>query len=125
MMQKELGHKRIDLFKADIEGYEFGMFENWPKLSADGADQILLPMQVLVEVHFRTHFQDLLPPHLRNQKKRSQEFRSPVHMVELQQHLLEMGYVVVYRDDNRMCKHCTELTLVRVQCPQTGVYQIM
>jgi hypothetical protein len=33
-----------------------------------------------------------------------------------------MGYVVTNRDDNKKCKHCTELTLLRARCPGTGVY---
>ena len=37
-------------------------------------------------------------------------------MIQLQEHLLKMGYVVSIRDDNKRCKHCTELTLLRVQC---------
>ena len=44
-------------------------------------------------------------------------------MVELQDHLLHMGYIVVVRDDNQRCRHCTELTLLRVRCPGTGVYR--
>ena len=43
-------------------------------------------------------------------------------LVHLQQHFLRMGYVVSNRDDNRRCRHCTELTLVRARCPNTGMY---
>ena len=46
----------------------------------------------------------------------------PPEMVELQAHLLRMGYVVVERDDNMACLGCTELTLIRAGCPQEGVY---
>ena len=40
-------------------------------------------------------------------------------MIQLQTHLLRMGYATVIRSDNRMCAHCTELTLIRIKCPAT------
>jgi hypothetical protein len=50
-MQQRLGHKRIDLLKVDIEGWEFPLFESWPDLyRATESEHILLPMQLLVEV---------------------------------------------------------------------------
>jgi hypothetical protein len=50
-MQQRLGHKRIDLLKVDIEGWEFPLFESWPELSLPkDSEGILLPMQLLVEV---------------------------------------------------------------------------
>ena len=47
---------------------------------------------------------------------------SAMDLVELQNHLLHMGYIVVNRADNPRCTGCTELTLMRVRCPGTGVY---
>jgi hypothetical protein len=50
-MQQRLGHKRIDLLKVDIEGWEFPLFESWPELAyTKDSERILLPMQLLVEV---------------------------------------------------------------------------
>jgi hypothetical protein len=50
-MQQRLGHKRIDLLKVDIEGWEFPLFESWPDLyRTKESERILLPMQLLVEV---------------------------------------------------------------------------
>lgn len=42
-------------------------------------------------------------------------------MIQLQTHLLRMGYATVIRDDNRICAHCTELTLIRIKCPATVI----
>ena len=42
-------------------------------------------------------------------------------MIQLQTHLLRMGYATVIRSDNRMCAHCTELTLIRIKCPATVI----
>jgi len=69
-------------------------------------------MQMLMEVHYQTQFPDLRAPHTGART----DFRSPRDIVLLQAHLLRMGYVVVERDDNRMCPHCTELTLLRTRC---------
>ena len=50
-MQQKLGHSRIDLLKMDIEGFEHDLLHSWPKLELVEASQnILLPMQILVEV---------------------------------------------------------------------------
>lgn len=111
-MQKKLQHNRIDLFKIDIEGYEWPLLESWPELADEHAKDVILPMQILVEVHYQTQFDELRP----NLGKRS-DFRFARDMVNLQAHLLRIGYVVVERDDNRRCPHCTELTLLRARCP--------
>lgn len=109
-MQKRLGHTRLDLLKIDIEGYEWPIFESWPELSdLEASRQVALPMQVLVEVHYQTAMHDLWP-------QKGVPFKTVVDLVNLQEHLLKMGYVVAVRDDNEQCKHCTELTLLRHKC---------
>jgi hypothetical protein len=117
-IQIMLGHKRIDLFKIDIEGYEWPIFESWPELSdTNQVTDMVLPMQILVEVHYRTQMPDLWPPgHTRSWHR---DFKSPEDLVKLQEHLLKTGYAVAFRDDNRRCRHCTELTLIRYQCHQS------
>ena len=124
MLQERLGHEQLDLYKMDIEGFEFGIFDNWKRITSEAskASAVLMPMQVLVEVHYKTHFPELRTPN--PEFKLKQEFKLPRDIVMLQKDLLEMGYVVVKRDDNRACRHCTELTLVRILCPQTGAYAI-
>lgn len=117
-MQNRLGHTRIDLLKVDIEGWEWPLFESWPLLVDPAADKTLLPMQVLVEIHYRTQFAALRPPGTNHRH----DFKSAVDMANLHDRLLRMGYVAVVRDDNRFCRHCTELTLVRIRCPASGRY---
>jgi len=112
-MQQYLKHDRIDLFKIDIEGFEWNLLESWPELGDAASASIVLPMQILIEVHYQTQFSVLRLPGMGPRV----DFRSPRDMVNLQAHLLRMGYVATERDDNRMCPHCTELTLVRVRCP--------
>ena len=113
-IQKTLGHNRINLFKVDIERYEFPMFESWPTLSDSRSPGTVLPMQVLVEVHYKTHMPEL-------SVNRRIDWKFGTDMINLQSRFLKMGYAVVVRDDNRRCPHCTELTLVRVRCPPDGV----
>jgi hypothetical protein len=121
-IQIMLGHKRIDLFKIDIEGYEWPIFESWPELSdAKQAADMILPMQILVEVHYRTQMPALWPPG--HQGKWRRDFKSAEDTVKLQEHLLKAGYAVAVRDNNRQCRHCTELTLVRYQCHHQSAQQ--
>ena len=63
-------------------------------------------------MHYQTQFAELRP-----KGQSAQEFKYPPHHVELQEKLLNLGYVVLVRDDNPYCKHCTELTLIRARCP--------
>jgi hypothetical protein len=113
-IQIMLGHKRIDLFKMDIEGYEWPLFESWPTLTdTNQVADMVLPMQILVEVHYKTQMKDLRPP-----GPKGTDYKSAQDIVKLQERLLKTGYAVAVRDDNRSCKHCTELTLVRYQCHQ-------
>jgi hypothetical protein len=50
-MQQKLGHKRIDLLKIDVEGFEFPLFSSWPELHyKEESENILLPMQIVAEV---------------------------------------------------------------------------
>jgi hypothetical protein len=116
-MQQKLKHTRIDLFKIDIEGFEWPLLESWPAIADSGADGLVLPMQILMEVHYRTPFTSFLSP-----GNKGEDFRWGRDMVNLQAHLLRMGYTVVQRDDNKFCYFCTELTLVRTRCPATGAY---
>jgi len=117
-MQDRLGHERLDLLKMDIEGYEWPLFESWPELSHGQASNTManLPMQVLVEIHYKTQMTDLILPSVGERGKSGRWFKDEIDLVELQQHLLRTGYVVAHRDDNRMCRHCTELTLLRHKC---------
>jgi hypothetical protein len=56
-MQQKLKHQRIDLLKVDIEGWEFSLFDSWPELSLmEASEEILLPMQLLVEVSVPVYF---------------------------------------------------------------------
>jgi hypothetical protein len=111
-MQKTLKHSQIDLFKVDIEGFEWPMFNLWPDLTDMSAPTSVLPMQILVEVHYQTQMTDLA-------RSSRYDFKYTNDMINLQSHFLKMGYAVVKRDDNKACKHCTELTLVRIRCPET------
>jgi hypothetical protein len=51
-IQKTLGHATIDLFKMDIEGWEWDFLDSWPELNSTQADQLLLPNQILLEFHY-------------------------------------------------------------------------
>jgi len=117
-MQQQLGHDRIDLLKMDIEGFEWPILLSWPLLQEkDRSRDMALPMQVLVEVHYQTQFDELRPSTV----SQYVDFKSPIDMVALQARFLQMGYFVAVRDDNMACAHCSELTLVRYRCPEKSL----
>lgn len=98
------GHRQIDLFKMDIEGFEYGVFEYFQSLE----DKQFLPMQMLTELHYRAQ-----PPLINNSRI---DWKQEIDLVNVAQLLFDLGYIVARRDDNRACKHCSELTLIRVYC---------
>jgi len=109
-MQQQLNHTRLDLLKMDIEGFEWPIFDSWPLLlDYEESSKVKLPMQVLVEVHYRTQMAAL-------KRNGSTYFRDSEDLVNLAERLLKIGYVVAVRDDNMECASCTELTLLRHMC---------
>lgn len=109
-IQRHLNHEHVDLFKMDIEGFEWPLFEAWwQDMQSSTTKSATLPMQMLVEIHYRTQFKALAPD-------RTKDWKTAAHLVQLQAQLTRMGYATVVRDDNAKCRHCTELTLLRVKC---------
>ena len=43
--------------------------------------------------------------------------RTAGEMALFSRRLYEAGYRIISREDNPHCRHCTELTAVRFQCP--------
>lgn len=103
-MQHNLGHKGIDLLKIDIEGFEWPLFD-----SLETSTNFAMPMQMLMEVHYSIESDIKAPNHTHTNDKATD-------LVRFQTHLLKRGFVVVKRDDNPHCPHCTELTLMRIAC---------
>ena len=114
----ELGHGRITLLKADVEGAEWRVFSAlyadflWGKVSNE-APPLLLPDQILVEMHYGAYTSFWQWP------KQASPHRAALSAGEMALtwlQLLEMGYVVVNREDNPLCNDCAEFTLVRALC---------
>lgn len=102
-IQREFGHDRVDLLKLDIEGWEWPLFDV-PKTDAS------MPMQVLMEVHWNwagRGCKHVIHDH---------PMESAADIARFMSNLLRLGYILVKRDDNPRCKHCSEITLIRVAC---------
>ena len=106
-IQEQLEHETIDLLKIDIEGWEMPMFRAWTH------DLTVLPRQLLAEFHYVTIYKQLAGDDA-TQMNGGLELQTPRDLVELQAHMLELGYVVAVREDSETCPHCTELTLLRI-----------
>jgi hypothetical protein len=107
-IQTSLNHSRIDLLKMDTEGYEWPIFHDWPLLTEIKSPSHVLPMQVLVEIHYKSQMKELAAD--------TSDFKFVTDMVQLQSRLLKMGYATVVYDPNSFCKHCVELSLMRIRC---------
>mmetsp|Transcript_38118 Transcript_38118/g.92254 ORF Transcript_38118/g.92254 Transcript_38118/m.92254 type:complete len:266 (-) Transcript_38118:2414-3211(-) len=105
-----LGHHQIDMLKMDIEGWEWDIFESWPLPTDTTARGVYLPMQIAVELHTATV----------DHSKGKLITWSPVEVAKFHERLLRIGYVVIERDDNMRCSHCSELTLIRARCPASA-----
>jgi hypothetical protein len=125
-MQSTLHHDHIDLFKMDVEGYEWPIFKSWQAMAWENDDDEeeeekgksknnenksnknnestdnswSLPHQMMVEIH---HFT-----------------QKPWETVALVEMLMQMGYVVIRRDNNIYCPKCAEFALLRIRCPAVG-----
>jgi hypothetical protein len=105
------GHKRLDLLKIDIEGYEYDVFSSWK------IDSINFPMQISMELHYKDIY--FGTPSFNNSTDLSNLFW-PKHQITLSElslfmlHLSNMGYAIVSREDNKYCSHCSEVTLLKV-----------
>ena len=67
-----------------------------------------LPEQISFEFHYKTQMQDL---------DWFGRERTAGEMAIFSLRLYESGYRVISREDNKRCPHCSELTVVRFQCP--------
>ena len=78
------------------------------------------PVQMMMELHYCTYTS--MAAGIRHNfysrsygsMKLGEYIQTATDFVMLQSMLLDMGYVVVSRDDNPFCKHCSELVFVRI-----------
>lgn len=118
-LQAKLNHTTAPaLLKIDVEGFEIPLFRSWWA----GTEKARMPTQMLVEIHyftfehFATHIQNKYmkqhnPDTSSNPKKLIQ---NAAELVLLNLMLMEMGYIVVVKENNPLCAHCIEVVLVRV-----------
>eukprot|EP00541_Cyclophora_tenuis_P016131 CAMPEP_0116565992 /NCGR_PEP_ID=MMETSP0397-20121206/14199_1 /TAXON_ID=216820 /ORGANISM="Cyclophora tenuis, Strain ECT3854" /LENGTH=167 /DNA_ID=CAMNT_0004092813 /DNA_START=115 /DNA_END=618 /DNA_ORIENTATION=- len=84
------------------------------------------PVQLLMELHYCTYStfaKSIQNEYMKTNLPASDQscpasggdvIQTATDLVTLQSMLLDMGYIVVSRDDNSFCPHCTELVLVRI-----------
>lgn len=97
-----LGHTKVDIFKFDIEGFEWKLLES--EILNAPSDRYL-PNQLLFEVHLEGVTPLAVPPHLVKGKRRHQ-------VNELILKLFNLGYRVVHKECNDPIVVC-ELALIR------------
>ncbi|KAI9018341.1 methyltransferase domain-containing protein [Hyaloraphidium curvatum] len=94
--------------KMDIEGYEFPALR-----SILDSNRSLLPLQIAMEIHYMTHGHLIdLPMHNR--------LLTPGEIALFMMELFHTGqYLLLDRNDNPFCQHCSEVLLARFACDST------
>lgn len=101
-IRSELGHKRIDIFKMDIEGSEWEVLSGLLKLRDED-----LPEQLLFELHTEGANPKCVPPSLVKGKTHQA-------VADLFWNLYKKGYRVVHKEINPEDAYCADFTLLRV-----------
>jgi hypothetical protein len=108
-LMREFGHKRVDLLKMDIEGFEYRVVEAmYGSFLKEGGKN--LPLQIAFEQHFITGS----PSHLSWSGKNPGLSAGDMAIIWVD--LSDMGYVLTGRNDNPGCPSCSELSAMRVFC---------
>ena len=93
--------------KADIEGYEWDVFD---ALARSGAES-LLPLSLSIEVHLWTEVKEV---------RWRGRWRRPEETAGWMETLRTVGYALVDRHDNPLCSYCSEITLARIAPPRNA-----
>jgi hypothetical protein len=101
-IRSELGHKRIDIFKMDVEGSEWEIISGLLKLRDED-----LPEQLLFELHTEGANPMCVPPSLVKGKTHQA-------VAGLFWNLYNKGYRVVHKEINPEDAFCADFTLLRV-----------
>eukprot|EP00047_Mylnosiga_fluctuans_P010384 m.16007 g.16007 ORF g.16007 m.16007 type:complete len:344 (-) comp3089_c0_seq1:183-1214(-) len=111
-----IGKRRVDLFKMDIEGFEYDVLAAWGS-SAENLQTAHLPVQISVEVHIAALYWGTSffgADDTSNLHWGARDVVTPAELALLLGHLGDLGYGVVNAERNGGCKHCIELVLMRV-----------
>ena len=93
--------------KADIEGFEWDVFD---ALARSGAES-LLPFSLSIEVHLWTEVKEV---------RWQGRWRRPEETADWMETLRSVGYALVDRHDNPLCSYCSEITLARIAPPRNA-----
>ena len=100
---RTLGHKRVDLLKMDIEGYE------WDVLNAMMQSSYPLPFQITIELHLNALWNSA------NLWWAGRKMTAG-EVALWARRFYDLGYRVVHRSDNPRWPQCAEFALVRFLC---------
>ena len=106
-----LGHRRLSLLKIDVEGAEYDVLAAWSQ------DSPVLPRQIAMELHYDGIYSGTRAS---NNPADTSNLLWPLHKMRLtdlalfMSHVAGAGYGIVSREDNALCQHCSEVTLLRV-----------
>jgi hypothetical protein len=98
-MMAGVGVTKIDLFKIDVESFEFKVLEAMAK-----SPKYLLPKQMLIEVHFGYTRPETFPSKGQNYAGKAIEFYDLI---------TSMGYKIAVRELNIFSDCCAEYVLIK------------
>jgi hypothetical protein len=98
----------VSLLKMDIDGFEYRVLDGLFSRALLGHAGALssLPDQISFELHHLVLLEGWTQP----------SRLSAGHLILFWERLLHLGYMPVSREDNPLCPHCSEFTVVRAFC---------
>ena len=113
-IQAELGHKKVDLLKVDIEGFEWELFNTWEDT------QSTLPFQISTELHLTAFWNSAGAPD--TSARKTGKFwgagreMSAGEAYAWGRRMYDLGYLPVSHDWSERWPQSREFTFVRFRC---------
>jgi len=109
---------RIAVLKMDVEGWEWTALPQVLQ-SADRNHHGILPRQIAVEIHLKTHLRYNVPGFVQEGDLAVLP-KAPQKLIQLRATMEKAGYSLVDRNDNPFCSHCSELLFALTQASNSS-----
>lgn len=122
-IMRELGHKgrNINILKVDVDGIEFGIFDNeqfWESLDANG----IVFDQLLIEIHFEGISADRYTPDFLTADGKKKRLNTGADIDRILRVIVSRGYVLFHKEVNLAANDACEYSFIKldIACGTVG-----